>query len=60
MFLIWVSDDPMADQIIEAIKARFDELFERYYRERIDDLIISFPSKRSLLVDVKDQTKRNT
>ncbi len=47
----------MADQIIEAIKARFDELFERYYRERIDDLIISFPSKRSLLVDVKDLVK---
>lgn len=43
----------MADPIMEAIKSRFDDFFDKYYRDGIGDIIISFPSKRGLLVDVK-------
>ena len=44
----------MVDALIEAIKARFDDFFERYYRSAIEDIVISFPNKRSLKVDFND------
>ena len=47
----------MADALIEAIKTRFDDFFERYYRTQIEDLIISFPDKRSISVDFNDLSK---
>ncbi|MCW6159922.1 MAG: minichromosome maintenance protein MCM [Candidatus Micrarchaeales archaeon] len=47
----------MADPLVEAIKARFDDFLERYYREKIDSIIISYPQKRSLMVDFKDLSK---
>ncbi|MFI5412375.1 MAG: minichromosome maintenance protein MCM [Candidatus Micrarchaeales archaeon] len=47
----------MADALIEAIKSRFDDFFERYYRSQIEDLIIAFPAKRSLNVDFNDLSK---
>jgi len=47
----------MADSTIDIIKSRFDEFFDRYYRSAIEDLIIAFPEKRSLKVDVVDLAK---
>ncbi len=47
----------MADPLVEAIKVKFDDFFERYYRAGIDEIITSFPGKRSLFVDVKDIQK---
>ena len=47
----------MADPLVEAIKARFDDFLERYYREKIDTLVISFPQKKSLMVDFKDLSR---
>ena len=44
----------MADAIMEGMKIKFDDFFERYYRDKINDMIIGLPSKRSLLVNVKD------
>ncbi|MGC8572192.1 MAG: minichromosome maintenance protein MCM [Candidatus Micrarchaeia archaeon] len=39
------------------IKMRFDEFFDRYYKDQINDLIINFPQKRSLKVDFKELAK---
>ncbi len=47
----------MADAAVEMIKQRFDDFLERYYREGINDLIIGFPDRRSLLVNVRDLEK---
>ncbi len=47
----------MTDALIEAIKSRFDDFLERYYRAQIEDLIIAFPDKRSLKVDFSDLSK---
>ncbi len=47
----------MAEAAVEMIKQRFDDFFERYYREGINDLIIGFPGKRSLQVNVRDLEK---
>ncbi len=44
----------MGDVIVEAMKMKFDDFFERYYREKINDLIIGMPEKRSLLINFKD------
>jgi replicative DNA helicase Mcm len=41
------------------IRQMFDDFLERYYREQINDLIIAFPSRRSLRVDVRDLAKFN-
>ena len=47
----------MNDPLIEAIKAKFEDFFERYYRQQLDELVISFPEKRSMRVDIKDLGK---
>jgi len=47
----------MLDAVGEAIKAKFDEFFEAYYKDRIADIIVAFPDKRSLSVDFKDLSK---
>ncbi len=47
----------MVDAALEGIKSRFDDFFERHYREQINDLSLSFPDKRSLAVDFKDIIK---
>ncbi len=47
----------MVDAELEGIKSRFDDFFDRYYTEQINDLVISFPEKRSLAVDFKDVAK---
>ncbi len=47
----------MVDAALEGIKSRFDDFFERRYREQINDLSLSFPDKRSLAVDFKDIIK---
>ena len=39
------------------IKARFDEFFDKYYKDFINDLIINFPKQRSLKVNFKDLAK---
>ena len=44
----------MADAVIDSIKQKFDEFLDSYYAEQINELIVGFPDKRSLLVDVKD------
>jgi len=40
-----------------AIKARFDEFLDKYYDKAISDLLISFPERRSLSVDMKEIVK---
>ncbi len=45
------------DPLVEGIKAKFDDFLERYYRDAINELIISFPGKRSLKVDFNDLSK---
>lgn len=47
----------MADVVLEAVKARFDEFFDTYYREQINGIIVSYPDKRSMMVSVKDLSK---
>ncbi len=47
----------MADALIEAMKARFDDFFEQYCREAVEDLIIAFPQKRSLKANFSDLSK---
>ncbi len=47
----------MVDALIEAIKTRFDDFFERYYRPAIEDIIISFPDRKSVKVDFNDLSK---
>ncbi|MCL4372379.1 minichromosome maintenance protein MCM [Candidatus Marsarchaeota archaeon] len=47
----------MEDAIIEAIKSRFDEFLERYYREGINEIMLYFPERRSLKVDIGDLAK---
>ncbi|OWP53928.1 hypothetical protein B2I19_01230, partial [Thermoplasmatales archaeon ARMAN] len=47
----------MDDAVIAAIKSRFDDFLELYYREGIDDIIVGFPDKRSLNVDIADLAK---
>jgi replicative DNA helicase Mcm len=47
----------LVDALIEAIKTRFDDFFERYYRPAIEDLIISFPDRKSIKVDFNDLSK---
>jgi replicative DNA helicase Mcm len=47
----------MVDALIEAIKTRFDDFFERYYRAAVEDLIISFPDKKSVRIDFNDLSK---
>ena len=47
----------MADALIEAIKLRFDEFLDRYYADKINDIIISFPRLQSIKIDIKDLQK---
>ncbi len=47
----------MADVVIEALKQKFDDFLESYYKEQIGDLVISFPESRSLKVDIGDLQK---
>jgi replicative DNA helicase Mcm len=44
----------MADAVYEAIKAKFDDFFDKYYKEAVENLLLAFPQKRSLNVDVKE------
>ncbi len=39
--------------MLDAIKNKFDDFFDAYYKEGIADIITSFPDKRSLNIDVK-------
>ncbi len=45
------------DAVSETFKMKFDDFFEKFYREDIDSLIISFPEKRSLKVDISNLEK---
>lgn len=47
----------MVDPVIEAIKSRFDDFYERYCREAIDELIVTFPSKKSIQINFGDLAK---
>ncbi len=47
----------MGDPLVDAIRTRFDDFLERYYREGINDIIVAFPDKRSLTVDFNDLSK---
>ncbi len=47
----------MADVIPEVVKSRFEDFLQKYYKEDIDGMIVSFPEKRGLDVDVKDLEK---
>lgn len=49
----------MDNAAAEPIRQAFDDFLERYYREQINDLIIAFPGRRSLMVDVRDLEKFN-
>jgi len=40
-----------------ALKARFDEFLDKYYDKTISDLLISFPERRSLSVDMREVVK---
>lgn len=44
----------MVDAALEGIKSRFDEFLEKYYSEDIKSIMLSFPEKRSLVVDFKE------
>ncbi len=48
---------PMADAALASIIERFDDFFDSYYSEAISDIIIGFPEKRSLKVDIKELEK---
>jgi replicative DNA helicase Mcm len=41
----------------EAIKNKFDDFFESFYREEIEDLNIKFPQKKGILIDIKELEK---
>ena len=43
----------MVDALIAEIKSKFDSFFDTYYKDAIGDIIVSFPDKRSLAVDIK-------
>ena len=43
----------MPDALVEAIKSKFDTFFDLHYTDAISELIVSFPDKRSLMVDIK-------
>ncbi len=45
------------DAVGEAVKAKFDDFLDQYYKEAIADIIVAFPDKRSLNVDFKDLSK---
>ncbi len=47
----------LADTLTEALKSKFDDFLERYCKEGIEALIISYPEKKSLKVDFKDLAK---
>jgi replicative DNA helicase Mcm len=47
----------MADAALASIIERFDDFLDTYYSEAISDMIIGFPEKRSLKVDIKDLEK---
>jgi replicative DNA helicase Mcm len=47
----------MPDMVVEGIKSRFEDFFQKYYKDQINDLTVSYPSNRSLKVDVKDLEK---
>ncbi len=47
----------MADAALASIIERFDDFFDTYYSEAISDIIIGFPERRSLKVDIKDLEK---
>ncbi len=44
----------MAEALTEAIKAKFDDFLDKYYKQWISDMILGLPGKRSLMVSVKD------
>ncbi|MDE1868748.1 MAG: minichromosome maintenance protein MCM [Candidatus Micrarchaeota archaeon] len=45
------------DSALESIKLKFDDFFDAYYKEAIESLIVSFPDKRSIMVDIKDLSR---
>ncbi len=47
----------MADAVMEGMKVKFDEFFDRHYKDKIEVLMTSYPDKLSLAVDFKDLEK---
>ncbi len=47
----------LEDAVISAIKSRFDEFLELYYRDALNDIMVSFPEKRSLAIKIDDLAK---
>lgn len=47
----------MADAVIEGMKAKFDEFFDRHYKDQIAALMVVYPEKLSLNIDFKDLEK---
>ena len=43
----------MADAAVDAIIDRLDEFLDTYYRDGIAEIMVGFPEKRSLMVDIK-------
>ncbi len=44
----------MADAIAEGLKAKFDEFFDKYCEDSINELITAYPERPSLMVDFKN------
>ncbi len=47
----------MPDAALDSIIDRFDEFFDSYYKEQIGEIAVSFPDRRSLMVDLKELEK---
>ena len=41
----------------EEIKGKFIDFYNAYYLDKINDMYISYPKKRSILLDIKDLEK---
>src|SRR5438105_728994 len=47
----------MDDILSEELKSKFVDFFNAYYIEDINNMFISYPKRRSVLVDIKDLEK---
>ncbi|MGC8478374.1 MAG: minichromosome maintenance protein MCM [Candidatus Micrarchaeia archaeon] len=47
----------MPGNVVEGIKSRFEDFFQKYYKDAINDIIVSYPNSKSLKVDIKDLEK---
>ncbi|MEM3227448.1 MAG: minichromosome maintenance protein MCM [Candidatus Micrarchaeaceae archaeon] len=50
----------MPDAVIEGIKSRFEDFFQKYYRDEVNELKVLYPNQKSLRVDIKELAKFDT